>query len=173
MSTIHLTGANTELPQTEEMKTQKIYTGSARNVRDALSRKVGRTMMMHGPPSLSLQDQKENKPIPKMPMPTGGHATRQHFEGNTLFTTRGKVSELSKALNSEIPNVGPLPLTSKRGTENGVHLKRFNNVKNHNHPPFLVEPSRPNSLIEAERMANRMIELGNFSTFGEDTNMRA
>ena len=180
MSIINKTGTKSELPQTEEMKTQKLYTGSVRNVHDALTRKVGRIMMMHGPPRLSLQDQKENKPIPTMPTDAKdrSNVVRRNHDGNTLFTTRGKISQLSKGLNSEISTVGPLPRTEtpygaigNSVTQNIVNLKTNNNENVH--PPKLPEPNRTNSLIEAEQMANRIYKLGNFSSFGLNANMRA
>ena len=103
-------GATSELPTTYDMKTQKLYTKQARQRGDELASKVGRSMMIHGPPRLSLQEQFENKPIPRVPQireheqAVGRlHARSAHADGNSLFATRKKVTDLRAAQQAWTP----------------------------------------------------------------------
>ena len=56
----------------------------------ALANKLSKTMLFHGPPALSLQDQKENKPLPEIPVQI------KDFPDKNKDGTRKKISEIGQ-----------------------------------------------------------------------------
>lgn len=166
------------------MKTQQLYTGAARKLGDDLASKVGRSMMIHGPPRLSMQEQFENKPIPSLPYQNPSESSTPAFakmvasaDAGSSFATRKLVNDIrmgakdGKALTwgkdrrpfgaqpagVMNPIAGTVPTAHVR-TE-PIHMMHRGGDRNHTRTPFHPGApvggfSKPTSLFQAERMAN-------------------
>ncbi len=180
-----------QLPTTHQMKTQQLYTSSVRKMQEGLKQKVGTSMIMHGPPRLSVQEQRENKPLPDL---------SEYKSDNTSMTqpttTRQKVADIS----GDQPKLRWKAGEKPRPSVPGVNLKKVNDdaiikepeqktksgptVKKVSKNPVVLakketkqeseeKKDQPNNVIEAERLANQMLRAGNFSTLGNTTPFRA
>jgi len=192
ISALGETGTKTDLPLTHELKTQQLYTGSARQMQSALASKLSRSMLFHGPPALSLQDQKENKPLPEIPVQI------KNFADKKMDDTRKKISDIGqdpKPQNetkprSDAPSGAMNPVhTLKHSTgKKNLNLKKspakqvvprrptslvkkekMNNAPQNSTPVSMDQDnSAPTSIVHAQRLANQMVKGGNFSTFGSN-----
>lgn len=180
-----------QLPTTHQMKTQQLYTGAVRKMQEGLKQKVGTSMIMHGPPRLSVQEQRENKPLPDL---SEYKSDKSSMAQST--TTRQKIADIS----GDQPKLRWKAGEKPRSSVPGVNLKRTKDdvveetqqkpktgptVKKVSKNPVVLakkdttsadsEPSQgqPNNVIEAERLANKMLRAGNFSTLGNTTPFRA
>lgn len=190
ISQLGQTGTKTDLPLTHELKTQQLYTGSARQMQGALANKLSKTMLFHGPPALSLQDQKENKPLPEIPVQI------KDFPDKNKDGTRKKISEIGQdpkpkddvkirsdvssgvmnPVNGAKQSTGKKPLHLKKAAVKNVAKRPISLVKKEKEDDnafstpasILQDNEAPTSIVHAQRMANQMVKTGNFSTFGSN-----
>lgn len=171
-----------QLPTTHQMKTQQLYTGAVRKMQAGLKQRVGTSMIMHGPPRLSVQDQRENKPMPDLPE----FKSDKSSLSNSNSTTRPKIG----AISGEQPKLHWKAGEKPRSSVPGVNLKQNKVVKEtgpivkktkksavvlakKNKGEVKEEEKRPGNVMEAERIANKMLRGGNFSTLGNTVPFRA
>ncbi len=192
-----------QLPTTHQMKTQQLYTSSVRKMQEGLKQKVGSSMIMHGPPRLSVQEQRENKPLPDL-----SEYKSDNSSTTESTTTRQKIANIS----GDQPKLRWKAGEKPRASVPGVNLKKVNDdeikepeqkseqkpdqkpeqktkngptVKKVSKNPVVLakketkqdenenKKDQPNNVIEAERLANKMLRAGNFSTLGNTTPFRA
>ena len=185
---------SSDLPETWEMKTQQLYTSHARERESVIKQRVGADMLLRGPPMLSIQEQKTDKPIPKIEL--NDKMPAKEIGGTSLFLTRKKVNELSSDPKPK-DTKGMSTLSTRTATPNGVMSNKGGNTPPTSHvrsQPAVYQkapekgvtrlskqskvtaqkpqgPSRrPTTILEAEREANRLIREGNgFSKMGVNT----
>ena len=135
---------NTDLPDTYAMKTQQLYTNSARAVESTLVDKVGRSMLFHGPKALNPQEQFEDKAFPTMP--EGVKQAPKTPDPALLFQTRKKITDIKEEPEPSWGDKGAPRSMTPQGVHNPmnnpptshirqkpIHLRR-RNPKDPKHP---------------------------------------
>ena len=172
------TSLDASFPETYQIKTEQLYSRTARGAEEDLARRVGRATMYHGPARLNPQDLIENKPLPQLP--TGGKNAPTPSPAS-LFLTRKKITDMSNEAKPQWEE-GRKPRTQ---TPHGVtnRLYKQGATLNDTRPNRLGPPpkvpairlqkegkeragQRPKTVLEAERMANTLIRNGKFTHLG-------